>query len=110
MKKARNLIAAVLALASAASLGVQAPAAPGGGRLAAFGSCPAFLGYVKSHASPFVTAYGFGQTMRTGVPTPMATGTAKESSVDYSTTNVQEAGVDEPDVVKTDGRTLFTLE
>ena len=29
--------------------------------------------------------------------------------VDYSTTNVQEAGVDEPDIVKTDGEYLFVL-
>lgn len=28
---------------------------------------------------------------------------------DYSTTNVQEAGVDEPDLVKTDGNALFTV-
>src|SRR5205823_10927167 len=86
--------------------------APGGGKLAAFGSCPAFLGYVKSHAVPFVTAYGFGQSWRTalpGVPTPMATGSEKGRSVDYSGTNVQEAGVDEPDLVKTNGRTLFAI-
>src|SRR5207253_11210605 len=28
---------------------------------------------------------------------------------DSSTTNIQEAGVDEPDIVKNDGRRLFTL-
>ena len=29
--------------------------------------------------------------------------------VDYSTTNVQEEGVDEPDIVKTDGRRLYAI-
>ena len=29
--------------------------------------------------------------------------------VDYSTTNVQEEGVDEPDIVKTDGRRLYVM-
>ena len=40
-------------------------------------------------------------------------GIAEESAsvegVDYSGTNVQEAGVDEADIVKTDGRRIFTL-
>jgi len=32
-----------------------------------------------------------------------------EQGVDYSGTNVQEEGVDEPDIVKTDGNTLFAV-
>src|SRR5438309_593986 len=35
-------------------------------------------------------------------------GTASRS--DFSQTNVQEAGVDEPDLVKTDGRRMFAVE
>lgn len=31
------------------------------------------------------------------------------SGIDYSATNVQEQGVDEPDIVKTDGRTVFVV-
>jgi uncharacterized secreted protein with C-terminal beta-propeller domain len=110
MKVARIALAAVFGLALAASLGVQAPAAPATGRLVAFSSCSKYLGYVKSHAAPFVTAYGLGQNVRTAVPTPAAAAAARGQTVDYSTTNVQEAGVDEPDLVKTDGRTLFTVE
>ena len=34
---------------------------------------------------------------------------APPQGVDYSGTNVQEEGVDEPDLVKTDGKTLFAL-
>src|SRR6476646_7285721 len=110
MKVARIATAALLGLGLAAALGTQAPAAPSSGRLVAFASCSKYLGYVKSHAAPFVTAYGIGQNVRTAIPTPAAAGSARGQTVDYSTTNVQEAGVDEPDLVKTDGRTLFTVE
>ena len=37
-----------------------------------------------------------------------AAGAAPEAGTDFSSTNVQEAGVDEPDRVKTDGRLLVT--
>lgn len=38
-----------------------------------------------------------------------AGGSGPAAGVDYSTTNVQEAGVDEPDLVKTDGRRILAL-
>ena len=40
---------------------------------------------------------------------PMAIDTAVEMEADYSTTNVRQEGVDEADVVKTDGRYLYVL-
>ena len=40
---------------------------------------------------------------------PPAAPGAREAGVDFSTTNVQEAGVDETDIVKTDGSRLVTL-
>lgn len=36
-------------------------------------------------------------------------GTNTKSAADYSTTNIQVAGVDEADVVKTDGKTIFYI-
>src|SRR5262249_2705226 len=39
-----------------------------------------------------------------------AAAAAPQEGVDYSGTNVQESGVDEPDIVKTNGNTLFTSE
>ena len=42
----------------------------------------------------------------TAAPEPAPTPT---EGVDYSGTNVQEAGVDEPDIVKTDGRRVFAI-
>ena len=40
---------------------------------------------------------------------PAAPSAAPVEGVDFSGTNVQEAGVDEADIVKTDGRRIFTL-
>ena len=36
-------------------------------------------------------------------------GVGREAGVDYSTTNVQEAGVDEPDIAKTDGERILAV-
>ena len=48
----------------------------------------------------------------TAAPAPAASqttaGAAKEATPTFSTTNNQEAGCDEPDVVKTDGRYVYT--
>jgi uncharacterized secreted protein with C-terminal beta-propeller domain len=46
---------------------------------------------------------------RNAAPAPQAQTPAKDGGQDFSTTNVQEAGVDEPDLVKTDGKTLFVV-
>jgi uncharacterized secreted protein with C-terminal beta-propeller domain len=80
-------------------------------RLAAFGSCGQLLAYAKSNASRFVGPYGLGapgrgpiaETTRAGAPD------APKQGVDFSGTNVQEEGVDEPDIVKTDGNTLYAV-
>jgi uncharacterized secreted protein with C-terminal beta-propeller domain len=119
--RARIAIATVPALVAAVLLGAQAPASSNAHpqRLVAFSSCGDLLTYAKSHAAQFVTPYGIGQTggaatggvkpMPVGVAVPAASAKGQEG-VDYSGTNVQEAGVDEPDVVKTNGSTLFSFE
>jgi len=74
-------------------------------RLVAFSSCGALLDYAKTQAARLVGPWGFGAVAA-------ATGTreaAPKQGVDYSGTNVQEAGVDEPDLVKTNGETLFAV-
>ena len=88
-------------------------------RLVAFRSCGDLLGYVKSQAAPLVSPWGFGRSplIRGGLPPGVAIpGAAAKTSdttptqgVDYSGTNVQEQGVDEPDSVKTNGTTLFAV-
>lgn len=116
------LVVALAALAAAAAAGTaRAGTDAKAGRLVAFRSCPELLGYAKSHASQFVGSYGFGLPVTTGVASkgvaPYAAAAAAaaaadstpQEGIDYSGTNVQEKGVDEPDTVKTDGKTLFAI-
>ncbi len=88
-------------------------------RLVAFRSCGDLLGYVKSQAAPLVSPWGFGRSplVRGGLPPGVVTpataaktaDTTPTQGIDYSGTNVQEQGVDEPDSVKTNGATLFAV-
>ncbi|MGQ0467575.1 MAG: beta-propeller domain-containing protein [Sporichthyaceae bacterium] len=104
-------------------LGVEGSvAATAAADLSAFRSCSEFTQYMRTQAEKEVGAYGFGggpmlykgapaQTMndsRGGAPTPVA---APQEAVGNNATgtNVQERGVDEPDVAKVDGSKLLTL-
>jgi uncharacterized secreted protein with C-terminal beta-propeller domain len=114
--RTRVVLVAVSALVPGVAVAAPAPAAHGGGRLVAFHSCADLLSYVRTRSAPFVTAYGLGQPGSVaigprGVPSAApAEGSTPQQGVDYSGTNVQEAGVDEPDIVKTNGITLFAVE
>jgi uncharacterized secreted protein with C-terminal beta-propeller domain len=106
----------VLAAVCAASVGGAADAAgesAAGTRLRAFDGCPSFLDYVRRHALPLVGPWGFAGGPSLRVPPTAArdavAGSKGAAEVDFSGTNVQEEGVDEPDLVKTDGRTLFVV-
>lgn len=47
-----------------------------------------------------------------GAPAPVSSdigGLSEETKIDFSETNIQEQGVDEPDVVKTDGTHIYTV-
>jgi hypothetical protein len=74
-------------------------------RLARFGDCDEFREYlVSSYVESLVQGQG-------GHPV-MAEDSASdggEQAGNFSTTNVQEVGVDEPDLVKTDGSYLYVL-
>ncbi|MCW2998702.1 MAG: benzoate transporter [Solirubrobacterales bacterium] len=100
-------------------------------RLAAFPSCASLLSY--AHAGALKTNGTAGVPLRAAsdalvitrpAPVPAksvaegqptvgaavpATGTADVATPSFSTTNVQETGVDEPDVVKTDGRLVYLV-
>jgi Beta propeller domain len=106
-------------------------------RLKRFPGCGDFLDYVKQKAAPSVTAWGFlgrmGEEAVGPVPEPprlpvpggpivvptspvaqpalpsQSERASEKSEADFSTTNIQEAGVDEPDIAKSNGATLFTL-
>ncbi|MDX6640094.1 MAG: hypothetical protein QOF12_1105 [Solirubrobacteraceae bacterium] len=115
----------IAALACAAAVPVTpAIAARRSPALHAFNSCGALLGYARTHGQ---------RAVRTGwLPVPMtpaaqpptrvpagAGPTAPQAAADqtgaggpgtsFSTTNNQEPGVDEPDVVKTDGRFIYAV-
>jgi uncharacterized secreted protein with C-terminal beta-propeller domain len=67
------------------------------------------LGSVPTLATPVLkTTDADGASPPPAVSAPAASGTGA-SSPEFSTTNVQEAGIDEPDVVKTDGRHVYVV-
>ena len=88
------------------------------GYLAAFDGCDDLLTYYQANALELVTPYGLGAfgggmygSAAGGAQEGMdgaASGSGGAEPPEHSTTNVQEEGVDEPDVVKTDGRIIVT--
>src|SRR3954451_17648467 len=94
--------------------------AQGRARPHAFASCAGLVGYAQRHfadtrgvPSRPVTAVA-PPVMRPGPPqqgAPQAAAptAAEGAGTTFSTTNNQEEGVDEPDVVKTDGKTVFAI-
>ena len=108
--------AGVLA-AGAAAAGGQQPAAAAAARkgppLTTFASCRGFLAHVRRQAR-IVTRPRVGMP---GVPVlapsapegDRAAVAAPKAGVNFSDTNVQEAGVNEPDLVETDGRTVYAI-
>lgn len=95
-------------------------------RLVQFNTCGQYLSYVKTKAALVVTQFGLPEMYpRFGPPPPPPTTSAPGQQAgaaqvlgtgsgggggEFSQTNVQEAGIDEPDVMKTDGRTIFTVD
>jgi uncharacterized secreted protein with C-terminal beta-propeller domain len=94
------------------------------GALKPFNTCDSVLQYFKDQAPEYLiegaggaaTADGAGvPARRSGVPeqsrdSSSRTGAESGSTPPgYSTTNVQEAGVDEPDIVKTDGNRIVAV-
>lgn len=100
--------------------------------LAPFDACDDLLTYVTEHAMELVGPWGLGgggsmpvdgaiaeeeatddmaaaDAGAEGAAPAAPRSTVPQEGVDYSGTNVQEAGVDEPDTVKTDGRYLYLL-
>src|SRR3990172_12535748 len=103
-----------------ALLAVAAPGPPSGGpsapqagtaRLRSFDTCQDFLRYARSHGRALVGPGGLRgyPGPLTAVPAPVEEAAAADGvpGVDFSTTNVQEAGVDEPHIAKTDGGQIF---
>jgi uncharacterized secreted protein with C-terminal beta-propeller domain len=136
--KGRLALVAVAATAATA-VGVayaDSPTSPAAGRpsasesadspaLASFSSCTQLLRYAKTNALRLVGPYGLAGGGFRGVPLPAVEESAAgaeppaapppsdpggvTSTPDFSGTNVQEEGVDEPDIVKTNGDIVFAV-
>lgn len=86
--------------------------------LAAFDSCEQFAAFARDEAGKRVTAWGLGggpvwydkgRTEATIAPTAEGAGDMANGGADTSGTNVQEPGVDEGDLVETDGRVVYSV-
>lgn len=87
--------------------------------LVAFDSCDNALTELRSAMAPYVSAYGLGGGARIMAAEGMAaTDSAGQQKsmpnaaappAEHSTTNVHEQGVDEPDLVKTDGKRVVSI-
>ncbi|MEV7621656.1 beta-propeller domain-containing protein [Actinoplanes sp. NPDC089786] len=93
------------------------PPVKSGFKLVAFDSCEQLTKDLKAAAKKSVGPWGFsGGMMRTFGAVPdgarsaaSAGGTADKAAPAFSGTNVHEVGVDEPDIVKTDGKRIVTI-
>ena len=95
--------------------------------LRSFGDCATLLDYLRTETVSRVGPYGLDDGPRFGIPEPFmveeaemmaddsaqsapaAESTSAGSDGDFSSTNVQVAGVDEPDIVKTDGNRILAV-
>ncbi|SFR20134.1 Beta propeller domain-containing protein [Lentzea waywayandensis] len=94
-------------------------------RLVAFDSCDNALTELRRAIAPYVSAYGLGGrdvmfsegmvtnnsagVAQKGMPDAPTAATPPTQQQDHSTTNVHEQGVDEPDIVKTDGKRVVSI-
>jgi len=99
----------------------QPTAAPGAMRLVAFDSCEQLLTGLRKAAVEAVGPWGFGGdvvaadggVLRGGARTAIDSAAEKAAPVPgpaFSGTNNHEADADEPDIVKTDGRRIVTVQ
>ena len=121
---AAAVLVAAVAMAAPGFIGGGNPAGPRAayaapGQLKPFSDCDAVLGYFTEHAPDYLIeraqrggASSGGAASQAGAEPSRAedsTGAAPRATPPYSTTNIQEAGVDEPDIVKTDGTRIVAL-
>ncbi len=125
-KRATTMTGLALAAASTLGFGVPALSAPAvaASGYRTFGSCEKFLAYIRPLALEQVGPYGFNGggfiADGRGGPVPVTEAAAAAPAADKATseasagaggtsaTNTQEAGVDEGDLVETDGRYVYT--
>ncbi|MFD0655798.1 beta-propeller domain-containing protein [Thermocatellispora tengchongensis] len=77
--------------------------------LVSYESCDDMLAGLRGQAAKNVGPWGFGGPVLFARADAIAAKESQDSSAGHSTTNVHEAGVDEPDLVKTDGKRIITV-
>ncbi|TDD42158.1 hypothetical protein E1286_31290, partial [Nonomuraea terrae] len=107
-------LATAVAGCTSSTGGASPPASPlGAVRLVAYDSCDELLAGLRERAARNVGAYGFGGVMPLSPVAARADAAAESKAYsgapEHSTTNVHEEGVDEPDMVKTDGDRVLTV-
>jgi uncharacterized secreted protein with C-terminal beta-propeller domain len=113
-------IAGVCVSSAARDEAIAPPPIVGSGpvSLVAFDSCDNALTELRGAMAPYVSAYGLGGNARVMTAEGTATAGQQKSlpdapapaeNPDHSTTNVHEQGVDEPDLVKTDGTRVVSV-
>ena len=103
-------LGALLACIAAVTGAAADPARTPPSRLVPFDGCRSFAAYMRSHAVPLVGRPDLGAIAvpaQPGAARGNVSGSPGASAPEVSGTNVQEEGVDEPDMVKTDGRYLY---
>jgi uncharacterized secreted protein with C-terminal beta-propeller domain len=112
--------------AGPAAVKLTLAASEGSPSLASFSSCTQLLRYARTNALSLVGPYGLASGGSRNLPLPLpveesaagaeppAAPPASEPggidpAPDFSGTNIQEEGVDEPDVVKTNGEVVFAI-
>lgn len=122
---AATVAAATVGLTGATPSVARAAAPP---RLLAFDSCPSLVSYARRNArrvdGPGAPTRAFGvEPQVIGVPPPVPPAGREDAAgapapvqggtggpvPGFSGTNVQEPGVDEPDIVKSDGKRIFAV-
>ncbi|WP_151525573.1 beta-propeller domain-containing protein [Serinicoccus kebangsaanensis] len=117
-----SLVAVPLALGACTPADIVSPPSAGAAELTDFGSCDELLDYFKEHALERVGPWGFGAGSGWAMADDMAeedsaAGAADgataasgsgEAGTDFSGTNNQEEGVEEPDIIQTDGEIVVT--
>jgi uncharacterized secreted protein with C-terminal beta-propeller domain len=115
--------ALVMTACATTGIGVGTPAFAAS--LVRFDACEDFLAHVKAEAKEIVTAWGLDgggywiggrfddmagpEALEFVATTVAASADAAQAIQEYSGTNVQVEGVDEPDIVKTDGERIFAI-
>ncbi|MFB9450751.1 beta-propeller domain-containing protein [Dactylosporangium vinaceum] len=122
MKRAAAMLSAIGLLLSGCTAGKPNPAATSSApqpeaalKLVAYDSCEDLAGRLRKATAEAVGPWGFGnypggiRTLNGGGAVPEAKTAQGTDDAAFSGTNNHEAGVDEPDEIKTDGKRIVTL-